>query len=59
MKENISMLGDANVEHMTCGFEVAFPVLVQRAKELDIRGIPYDDPVIQDIFAERDQKMKR
>ncbi|KAL8063598.1 hypothetical protein ABFX02_01G036800 [Erythranthe guttata] len=59
IKENISKLGDASPEHMTCGFEVVFPALLQRAKELNIDGIPYDAPVIQDIFDVRDRKMKR
>ncbi|KAL7122331.1 hypothetical protein ACP275_01G039000 [Erythranthe tilingii] len=59
IKENISKLGEASPEHMTCGFEVVFPALLQRAKELNIDGIPYDAPVIQDIFDVRDRKMKR
>ncbi|KAL8063600.1 hypothetical protein ABFX02_01G036900 [Erythranthe guttata] len=59
VKDNISKLGDASPEHMTCGFEVVFPALLQRAKDLNIDGIPYDAPVIQDIFNVRDRKMKR
>ncbi|KAL7122325.1 hypothetical protein ACP275_01G038600 [Erythranthe tilingii] len=59
IKENISKLGDASPEHMTCGFELVFPALLERAKELNIDGIPYDAPVIQDIFDVRDRKMER
>ncbi|KAK6158721.1 hypothetical protein DH2020_006035 [Rehmannia glutinosa] len=59
IKENISKLGYANAEQMTCGFEVVFPALVQRAKELGIHGIPYDAPVIQEICALRDRRMER
>ncbi|PIN12315.1 Copal-8-ol diphosphate hydratase [Handroanthus impetiginosus] len=59
IKENISKLGDANFEHMTCGFEVVFPALLERAKRLGIDGIPYDAPVVQEICAVRDRKMER
>nr|WJZ49118.1 syn-copalyl diphosphate [Scutellaria barbata] len=59
IKENISRLGDADVEHMTCGFELVFPALLQKAKELGIHGIPYDAPVLRDILAARDRKMER
>ncbi|KAL7159557.1 hypothetical protein ABFS83_01G035500 [Erythranthe nasuta] len=59
IKDNVSKLGDASPEHMTCGFEVVFPALLQRAKDLNIDGIPYDAPVIQDIFDVRDRKMKK
>ncbi|PIN17550.1 Copal-8-ol diphosphate hydratase [Handroanthus impetiginosus] len=58
IKENISKLGHSNIEHMTGGFELVFPALLQRAKELEIAGIPYDAPVIQEICAVRDQKME-
>ncbi|KAI3472948.1 hypothetical protein Pfo_028004 [Paulownia fortunei] len=59
IKENISKLGDADAEHMTCGFEVVFPALLQRAKELGIDGIPYDAPLLQEICAVRDRKIER
>ncbi|EYU22012.1 hypothetical protein MIMGU_mgv1a024560mg, partial [Erythranthe guttata] len=48
IKENISKLGDASPEHMTCGFEVVFPAVFR-----------VDALVIQDISDVRDQKMKR
>nr|UNZ93475.1 copalyl diphosphate synthase [Scutellaria baicalensis] len=59
IKENISKLGDANVEHMTCGFELVFPALLHKAKELGIHGIPYDAPVLRSVLAARDRKMER
>ncbi|PIN03008.1 Copal-8-ol diphosphate hydratase [Handroanthus impetiginosus] len=59
IKENISKLGDANAQNMTCGFEIVFPALLQRAKELGIDGIPYDAPVLQGICAVRDRKLGR
>ncbi|KAK4435737.1 Syn-copalyl diphosphate synthase TPS3, chloroplastic [Sesamum alatum] len=59
MKDNVSKLSDSNAEHMTCGFEVVFPALLQRARDLGIHGIPYDAPVIRQINAVRDRKMER
>ncbi|KAK4486233.1 hypothetical protein RD792_008903 [Penstemon davidsonii] len=59
IKENMSKLENANAEHMICGFEVVFPALLQRAQNLGIEDIPYNDPVIREIYAARDQKLKR
>ncbi|KAL0393920.1 UNVERIFIED_CONTAM: Syn-copalyl diphosphate synthase TPS3, chloroplastic [Sesamum latifolium] len=44
---------------MTCAFEVVFPALLQRARDLGIHGIPYDAPVIRQIRIVRDRKMER
>ncbi|XVE77787.1 hypothetical protein DITRI_Ditri13aG0090800 [Diplodiscus trichospermus] len=57
-KENISKLGDENAEHMSIGFEVVFPSLLEIARSLDV-DIPYDSPVFQDIYAKRDLKLTR
>ncbi|KAI3473001.1 hypothetical protein Pfo_030084 [Paulownia fortunei] len=59
IKENVSKLEDANAEHMTCGFEVVFPALLQRARNLGIDDIPYDAPVVREIYNARNQKIKR
>ncbi|KAL2489903.1 Ent-copalyl diphosphate synthase [Forsythia ovata] len=59
MKENIHKLQDENEDHMPCGFEVVFPVLLQKARNLGIDKIPYDAPVIKDIYAARERKLKR
>nr|ALI57121.1 copalyl diphosphate synthase [Scoparia dulcis] len=59
IKENMNTLEDANPENMTCGFETVFPVLLHKAKDLGIEGIPYDASVIQHISAERDRKIQR
>ncbi|KAL7126619.1 hypothetical protein ABFS83_14G200200 [Erythranthe nasuta] len=58
MKENIYKLGDENEEHMTIGFEVAFPSLIKKAKNLGI-DIPRDSPAMQAIYAKRDLKLTR
>ncbi|KAL2544635.1 Ent-copalyl diphosphate synthase [Forsythia ovata] len=59
IKENIHKLESAEAENMTCGFEIVFPALLQRARNLGIDNIPYDAPVIKEIYAARDWKMKR
>ncbi|XP_011081991.1 copal-8-ol diphosphate hydratase, chloroplastic-like isoform X2 [Sesamum indicum] len=59
IKENVCKLEESNAEHMTCGFEVVFPALLQRARDLGILGIPYDAPVIRQICVVRDRKMER
>ncbi|KAG8375381.1 hypothetical protein BUALT_Bualt10G0094100 [Buddleja alternifolia] len=59
IKENVGKLENANAEHMTCGFEVVFPALLQRAKSLGIDNLPYDAPVVREIYTVRDLKMKR
>nr|A0A075FA51.1 RecName: Full=(+)-copalyl diphosphate synthase 3, chloroplastic; Short=MvCPS3; Flags: Precursor [Marrubium vulgare]AIE77092.1 (+)-copalyl diphosphate synthase [Marrubium vulgare] len=59
IKENVHKLEDANEEHMTCGFEVVFPALLQRAQSMGIKGIPYNAPVIEEIYNSREKKLKR
>ncbi|KAL2516731.1 Ent-copalyl diphosphate synthase [Abeliophyllum distichum] len=59
IQENIHKLESAEAENMTCGFEIVFPALLQRARNLGIDNIPYDAPVIKEIYAARNQKLKR
>nr|AZB50377.1 terpene synthase 1 [Ajuga reptans] len=59
IKENVHQLKDGNAEHMMCGFEVVFPALLQKAKNMGIDDLPYEAPVIQDIYHTREQKLKR
>ncbi|KAH6757392.1 hypothetical protein C2S52_023458 [Perilla frutescens var. hirtella] len=59
IKENVHRLKDGTVEHMPCGFELVFPALLQRAKLLGIQDLPYDDPLINEIYYAREQKLKR
>lgn len=59
IKENIHKLETAEEENMTCGFEIVLPALLDRARKLGIDDIPYDSPVIKEIYAARDRKMKR
>ncbi|XP_054816460.1 ent-copalyl diphosphate synthase 5-like [Prosopis cineraria] len=57
-KENVNTLENENREHMTCGFEVILPTLLQSAKSLDI-DLPDDFPALKEIFARRDAKLRR
>ncbi|CAI9755594.1 unnamed protein product [Fraxinus pennsylvanica] len=59
IKENIHKLESAEAENMTCGFEIVFPALLQRARNLGIDDIPYNAPVVKEIYAARDRKLKR
>ncbi|KAL0401010.1 UNVERIFIED_CONTAM: Peregrinol diphosphate synthase TPS1, chloroplastic [Sesamum latifolium] len=59
IKEKIHELERANAEHMTSGFEIVFPALLQRARDMGIHEIPYDAPVLQEIYAARNYKMTR
>ncbi|GAU23364.1 hypothetical protein TSUD_334110 [Trifolium subterraneum] len=56
--ENLYKLEDENVEHMPIGFEIVFPSLLNIARSLNIQ-IPDDSPFIKDIFAMRDQKLRK
>lgn len=59
MKENINKLeNQENADHMTIGFEVLFPILLRMAKELQIE-LPYDAPVLGNIYAQRDLKLAK
>nr|WQY96424.1 ent-copalyl diphosphate synthase [Stellera chamaejasme] len=58
LKENIEKLENENPEHMPIGFEVAFPSLLEIAKKLKL-DVPYDAPVLQQIYASRNVKLTR
>ncbi|KAI9119301.1 hypothetical protein K1719_009976 [Acacia pycnantha] len=57
-RENISKLEDENVEHMPIGFEVAFPSLLDIARDLNIE-VPDDSPVLKQILEMRNVKLTR
>lgn len=59
IKENVDKLMEGNEEHMTCGFEVVFPALLQKAKGMGIEDLPYDAPAVHEVYHTREQKLKR
>nr|BAA95612.1 copalyl diphosphate [Croton sublyratus] len=57
-KENLSKLEEENEEHMSIGFEVVFPSLLELARKLDI-DVPDDSHVLQQICECRNTKLKK
>lgn len=57
-KENIDKLANENPEHMPIGFEVAFPSLLEKARNINLE-VPDNSPVLQEIYARRDLKLTR
>jgi len=55
-RENLGKLEDENEE--LAGFEVIFPSLLDRARRLNI-DVPNDSPILKNIFAKRDEKLRR
>ncbi|CAM8991885.1 unnamed protein product [Rhodiola kirilowii] len=55
--QNMGKLEDEKAEHMTIGFEIAFPNLLELAKGVDIK-IP-DSPFLKEIYAQRNLKLTR
>ncbi|KAF3323197.1 ent-copalyl diphosphate synthase 1 [Carex littledalei] len=58
LRENMCRLAEEAPELMPIGFEIAFPSLMQMAKDLGLE-VPFDDPILQNINAMRDIKLKR
>nr|QIA61387.1 terpene synthase 2 [Chiococca alba] len=58
IRDNIHKVGDESAEHMPIGFEVVFPSLIERAKNLDI-DIPDISAILQEIYARRNLKLAR
>ncbi|CAK9151076.1 unnamed protein product [Ilex paraguariensis] len=58
LKENICKLEVEKAKHMPIGFEVAFPSLIDIARNFGIR-VPDDSPVFREIYARRNLKLTR
>ncbi|KAJ7950499.1 Copalyl diphosphate synthase [Quillaja saponaria] len=57
--QNISKLKTENPENMLAGFEVSFPALLEKARSLNIEIQDQHSSVLDDIYAQRDIKLKR
>ncbi|KAJ7950505.1 Copalyl diphosphate synthase [Quillaja saponaria] len=57
--QNISKLMTKNPENMLAGFEVSFPALLEKARRLNIEIQDQYSSVLDDIYAQRDIKLKR
>ena len=53
LHENIKRLREDDEKRMLFGFEMAFPMLLEMAKDIGL-DLPYDEPALQDIYAKRD-----
>jgi ent-copalyl diphosphate synthase len=58
LHENMWRLAEEEQESMPIGFEIAFPSLIQIARNLGI-DFPYDHPALQSIYSNREIKLKR
>ncbi|XXG48534.1 hypothetical protein AAC387_Pa02g2957 [Persea americana] len=56
--ENMSRLDEEDAEHMPIGFEVAFPSLIEIARELGLE-VNFDSLVLKEIHAKRNLKLGR
>nr|CAB3499663.1 unnamed protein product [Digitaria exilis] len=53
-----SLIAKEEQDSMPIGFELAFPSLIQTARNLGI-DFPYDHPALQSIYSNREIKLKR
>ncbi|KAK9137306.1 hypothetical protein Sjap_007900 [Stephania japonica] len=58
VRQNLHKLKYEDPEHMLAAFEVRFPALTEMAQNLGLK-IPEGDPVLQELYVEREQKLKR
>ncbi|KAI7728382.1 hypothetical protein M8C21_009459, partial [Ambrosia artemisiifolia] len=58
VNENMNKLGNEKEEHMTPGFELVFPSLIELACKLGIK-VTIDSPVMKMIYARRDMKLAK
>ena len=58
LHENIKRLREDDDNWMMVGFEMTFPTLLEMAKDIGL-DIPYDEPVLQDIYAKRELKLAK
>ena len=58
IKENMSRLVEEEQDWMPSVFEINFPALLDRAKDLNL-DIPYNHPVLEEIYAKRNLKLSK
>nr|A0A075FAK4.1 RecName: Full=Peregrinol diphosphate synthase CPS1, chloroplastic; AltName: Full=(+)-copalyl diphosphate synthase 1; Short=MvCPS1; Flags: Precursor [Marrubium vulgare]AIE77090.1 peregrinol diphosphate synthase [Marrubium vulgare] len=59
LKENMRKLEETPTVLMTCAFEVVFPALLKKARNLGIHDLPYDMPIVKEICKIGDEKLAR
>uniref|UniRef100_M8BN83 Syn-copalyl diphosphate synthase n=1 Tax=Aegilops tauschii TaxID=37682 RepID=M8BN83_AEGTA len=58
IQENMSKLVEEEQDWMPCGFEINLPAILEKAKDLDL-DIPYNHPVLEEIYAKRNLKLSK
>lgn len=58
VNQNMHKLGDEKEEHMTIGFEIVFPTLIELARKLEIKVLD-DSIVLKEIYNRRDAKLAK
>ncbi|TVU42376.1 hypothetical protein EJB05_08778, partial [Eragrostis curvula] len=58
IRENMWRLADEEEDWMLVGFEIAFPSLLDMAKDLGL-DIPYDETALKEIYAQRTRKLAK
>uniref|UniRef100_N1QTS8 Syn-copalyl diphosphate synthase n=1 Tax=Aegilops tauschii TaxID=37682 RepID=N1QTS8_AEGTA len=58
IQENMSRLVEEEQDWMPSGFEINFPAPLDRAKDLNL-DIPYNHPVLEEIYAKRNLKLSK
>lgn len=58
LQANLHKMEDDDAAHMPVGFEIVFPAMLDDAKALGL-DLPYHAPILQQISAEREKKMKK
>lgn len=54
----MSRLVEEEQDWMPSGFEINFPAILEKAKDLDL-DIPYNHPVLEEIYAKRNLKLSK
>ncbi|KAF7011990.1 hypothetical protein CFC21_026233 [Triticum aestivum] len=58
IQENMSRLVEDEQDWMPCGFEIKFPAILQKAKDLNL-DIPYNHHVLEQIYTKRNLKLSK
>lgn len=58
LQSNLQKMEDDDANHMPIGFEIVFPAMLDDAKALGL-DLPYNAPILQQISAQREKKMKK
>jgi hypothetical protein len=55
---NLGKIEEEDPGHMSVGFEIVFPAMLEEAKALGL-DLPYESPILQSIHAARAEKLRK